>query len=359
MSNKKTVVLGMSGGVDSSVALYFLKEQGFEVLGVSLKFGFWENPKGGLKENVCCSKIAIERAKKVCQKYGVPHFVVDASKEFRKKVIDYFLKTLQENKTPSPCVFCNRDVKLSALLRFAKEKGADYIATGHYARKKKVGEKFQLLRARDKEKDQTYFLSLLNQKQLSKLILLLGDYNKQEVYEIARKEGIEFTVKESQDLCFVSDKSLPNFLEEEIGVKPGKIQNTKGDVLGEHQGLHFYTRGQRKGIKLANGPFWVVSFDEKNNVLIVTNDSDDLKLFSKQAILSDVNFISGKSPEKPIEVEAKIRFRQSLAKALLSSGSPTSTSWKLVFDEPQRAITSGQIAVFYQGAICLGGGVIQ
>ena len=181
MDNKKIVILGMSGGVDSSVALFLLKEQGFEVLGVSLKFSFWENEKNKSKENTCCSEESIERAKRVCEKYGVSHFIIDASKEFKKAVIDYFLKTLKKGKTPNPCPFCNRDVKIAVLLNFAKEKGADYVATGHYAKIRKMGEDFQLLQAKDKEKDQTYFLALLNQKQISKLIFPLGDYTKKEV----------------------------------------------------------------------------------------------------------------------------------------------------------------------------------
>ena len=362
IKQKQKVVLGMSGGVDSSVALFLLKEQGFEVIGVSLKFGFWESEKNELRENICCSKNTIERAKRICQKYGCPHFIVDASKEFQKTVIDYFLNTLKKNQTPNPCVFCNRDVKIMALLHFAEENGARYAATGHYAKIRKIGEEFQLLRPRDKEKDQTYFLAFLRQNQLSKLIFPLGEYRKKEVYDIARKEGIEYSPRQSQDLCFVADKSLPSFLEEEVGVEPGKIYDTKGNLLGRHRGLHFYTLGQRKGINLPGGPFWVVGFDEKNNTLIVTSDSENPKLFAKEVLLSDVNFISGKAPERPIKVKAKVRYRQPLSKATLIGkigGSPTSASWRLVFDEPQRAVTPGQIAVFYKGEICLGGGVIN
>jgi len=359
MENKKTVVLGMSGGVDSSVALFLLKEQGFQVLGVFLKFAFWKNSKNRLRENACSSEESIERAKRVCKKYGVSHFIIDASKEFKKSVIDYFLRTLKNNETPSPCLFCNRDVKLAALLRFAEKEKADYISTGHYARVKKTNGEFQLLRAKDKEKDQTYFLALSNQKYLSKLILPLGDCTKKEVYEIAKKEEIEFASRESQDLCFVSDKSMPDFLEQEIGNRPGKIYDTRGNLLGNHQGLHLYTRGQRKGIKLPGGPFWVIDFDKKNNNLIVTNDSEDLKLFSKEVVLSDVNFISGKEPKRSLKVEAKVRYRQPLAKAELICGSRTSEKWQLVFKKPQRAVTPGQIAVFYRGDICLGGGIIK
>ena len=359
IDSKKTVVLGMSGGVDSSVALFLLKEQGFKVLGVSLKFAFWENSKNRLNGNTRCSEESIERAKRVCKKYGISHFTVDASNEFKRVVINYFLETLKKNETPSPCVFCNRDVKLAVLLNFAREKGIDYIATGHYAQIQEINSKFQLLRAKDKEKDQTYFLALLNQKHLSKLILPLGNYFKEEVYQIAKKEGIEIAPKESQDLCFMDNKSMPDFLEKEIGNKPGKIYDVKGNFLGNHQGLHFYTRGQRKGIKLPGGPFWVIDFDKKSNNLIVTNDSKDLKLFNKEIILSNVNFISGEKPDESLKVEAKVRYRQSLAKAELICGSRISESWRLVFEEPQKAVTPGQIAVFYKGDICLGGGIIK
>jgi len=366
MQNKKTVVLGMSGGVDSSVALYLLKEQGFNVVGVSLKFGFWKNKENELKENVCCSKESINRAKKVCDKYGVPHFVVDTSKEFKKAVIDYFLKTLKENRTPSPCLFCNRDAKIAGLLKFAKSKKADFVATGHYAKIKKNGE-IKLLKAKDKQKDQTYFLALLKQEQLAKLIFPLGDYTKAEVYEIAKKQGIEHFPKESQDLCFVSGKSMPKFLEKEVGINPGKIIDIKGKVLGNHKGLHFYTIGQRKGIKLPGGPFWVNGFNG-NDVLVSKNEKD---LFKKQVLLSDLNFLI-KKPKKSIQIEAKIRYRQELSKAVLqrtrgssTGGSPTSPRWatsprwELVFNELQRAVTPGQIAVFYKGNVCLGGGVIN
>jgi|AntAceMinimDraft_18_1070375.scaffolds.fasta_scaffold01743_7 tRNA-specific 2-thiouridylase len=358
IKNKKIVVLGMSGGVDSSVALFLLKEQGFQVLGVSLKFGYWEGGQTSLRENVYCSEESIKRAKRVCEKYNCPHFIIDVSKEFGKSVIDYFLESLKNNKTPNPCVFCNRDVKVSALLRFAEKKKADYIATGHYARIKESNGKFQLLRAKDNEKDQTYFLAFLGQAQLAKLILPLGDYLKKDIYTIAEKEGIEIAVKESQDLCFINNNSIPNFLEKEIGSNPGKIQDTQGNVLGEHKGLHFYTIGQRRGVNLPGGPFWVTNFDVKNNTLIVTDNSDDLKLFSKRVILSNVNFISGKKIKAPLKVEAKIRYRQPLAKAKLICGSRTSAHWELVFDEPQKAVTIGQIAVFYNKDVCIGAGEI-
>jgi len=337
--SKNKVILGMSGGVDSSTALYLLKEQGFDVIGVSLKFGFWENRGNELKENVCCSKESINRAKKVCEKYGAPHFVVDVSKQFKKAVIDYFLKTLEENKTPSPCLFCNRDVKIAGLMKFAK---GDLVATGHYARIKDG----KLLKAKDKQKDQTYFLALLKKEQLDRLIFPLGDYTKEEVYAIARREGIKHSSKESQDLCFVADKSLPSFLSAEIGINPGNIIDTQRKVLGRHKGLHFYTLGQRKGIGLPGGPYWVKEF--RDNDLIVTKKEKDL--FSKKVSISDLNFLIEK-PKKAIKVEVKLRYRQEPAEAKLDKK-------ELIFKKSQRAPTPGQVAVFYQGDLCLGGGII-
>ncbi len=363
--DNKTVVLGMSGGIDSSVALFLLKEQGFQVVGLSLKFGCWEKNKKSLKENACCSQDSIQRAKKLCQKYNVPHFVIDCSNQFQKKVINYFIKDLKNNKTPNPCVFCNRDVKISALLDFAKKKKANYISTGHYARiqKNKKGE-FQLLTAKDKKKDQSYFLVFLSQVQLSKLILPLGSYLKKDIYQIAKQERIKVAPKESQDLCFVDNKSMPLFLEKEIGIKPGEIQDTKGNVLGQHQGLPFYTRGQRKRIKLAGGPFWVVDVDSKKNILIVSKNSKDSKLFSREVMLFKIHFISTRIPEKLLKVRAKLRSTQPLSEAILIppkivGGSRTSPHWKLVFNKPQKAVTPGQIAVFYKGDVCLGGGIID
>jgi len=344
MKNKKRVVLGMSGGVDSSVALFLLKEQGFEVIGVTLKFFKGQDT---------------ETAKKVCQKYKVKHLIINASKLFEEKIISYFLKEFKQGRTPSPCLFCNRDIKFELLFDIAQKEKAQYISTGHYARIKDG----LLLKAKDGTKDQTYFLAFLKKKHLAKLIFPLGDYEKQEIYRIAKKQKIKIQEMPSQDLCFITNK-VDEFLEKRLGKKKGKIIDTKGNILGEHQGLHFYTRGQRKRIKLPEGPFWVKGFDKNN--LIVTKDEKNL--FSKKVLISNLNFIVEK-PKKSIQVEAKIRYRQPLSKAILvymgrtmgepMGGSRTSTSWELVFDEPQRAVTPGQIAVFYQGDVCLGGGVIK
>jgi tRNA-specific 2-thiouridylase len=364
--NPKKVVVGMSGGVDSSMTLILLKEKGFEPIGVSLRFGHWENEKNILKENVCCTEESFRIARKVCQKIGVEYFVLDAREEFKKFVMDYFLKLLKEKKTPSPCLICNKLVKFKKLIDFANELGVKYISSGHYARvrERKEGQKpakkiYQLLRAKDKEKDQSYFLALLGQKELSRLIFPLGEYTKKEIFQIAKSKGFDFwqANKQSQDLCFVANESLPLYLDQVLAQEPGKIVNVKGNVLGEHKGLHFFTLGQRKGLNLKGGPFWVVGFDIPNNILIVTDNPKDRRLFKKEILISNINYISGRAPKKQIKVEAKTRFRQELSRAVLIPYRAKKA--KVVFEKPQRAPTPGQWLVFYQGDICLGGGMIE
>lgn len=370
------IVVGMSGGVDSSVALILLKKQGFEPIGVSLKYAAWESRKNLLKENTCCSRESFEIAKKICRKYKAPYYILDCSSEFKKRVMGYFTALFKNKQTPNPCLICNRDLKFKKLFEFAEKRGIKYVATGHYARKKinpKTGWA-ELLRAKDKTKDQSYFLCLLSQGELNRLIFPLGDYTKNQVYQIAKKEGFDFFLKraQSQDLCFVSAKSIPFYLEEEIGLDSGFIQDKENYVLGKHRGLYFYTLGQRKRIGLAGGPWWVVDFSRKNNALIVSHDPDDPALYQKTAVLSNAHFISGKPLTKPTKVKTKIRYSQNLASATLYSlknrkgrkrnfpylGSSASCLQKLVFDIPQKAVTPGQWAVFYKGETCLGGGMI-
>ena len=328
-NSNSRVVVGLSGGVDSSVSLLLLKKQGYQPIGLTLRYGNFKT------------------ARKICQKLEVPYYIIDIRLEFKKKVIEYFLKLSKQGKTPNPCIICNHLVKFKALFDFAKKQGAQYVATGHYARVKNN----QLLRAKDKQKDQSYFLCLLNQEQLSKIIFPLGDYTKEQVYQIAKKEGFDFLIKrkQSQDLCFIPSKILS---------RPGQIVDKKGSVLGQHQGPHFYTIGQRKKIRLSNGPWWVVGFDKEKNQLIVTNKENDPALYRQEAMLTDVHFISGQPSQKSIKVKAKIRFNQPLAPAELHVRPLRSNIIKLVFDKPQKAVTPGQWAVFYQGQVCLGGGII-
>ncbi len=251
---KKRIVVGMSGGVDSSITLVLLKKQGFNPVGVSLKLEVWKDKCNVLRENVCCTKESFDIAKKICKKLNVPYYVYDVKKEFKKEVMDYFLSDLKKNRTPNPCVVCNRYLKFKKLFEFAKKKGIKYVATGHYAqvRFNKKTKRYELLKAKDKTKDQSYGLSFLPQKWLKWIILPLGNYTKKKVFKIAKKEGFEFFLKrkQSQDLCFVSKRAIPKYIEKKIGVKPGKIVDTKGNVLGEHKGVHFYTIGQRRRLGL-------------------------------------------------------------------------------------------------------------
>lgn len=358
-NNKTQVVVGLSGGVDSSVSLALLKKQGFEPVGVSFKYPVWKDKRNPLKENICCSQNGFDIAKKICQKLDVPHYIINDRLNFEKKVIGYFLSTLRNKQTPSPCLMCNRFVKFQGLFDFARKKGIKYVATGHYARirRNKKTEKYELLKGIDKTKDQSYFLSLLNQKQLGNIIFPLGKYTKKEVYQIAKKEGFDFfsKTKQSQDLCFVSQKALKFYLEEKIGIQMGDIVDGKGNILGQHNGLFYYTIGQRKGFNIPNGPWWVTDLNKKKNQLIITNKENDPALFRKIVALNKCHFISGVKPKGVIRVMARIRFNQKTSRAKLVI---IKDKVKSIFEKPQKAVTPGQFAVFYQGNVCLGGGII-
>ena len=357
--NKTRVVVGLSGGVDSSVALALLKKQGFEPVGVSFKYSVWKDKRNLLKENICCSKNGFTIAKKVCRELGVPYYIIDDRFNFEKKVIGYFLSVLKNKQTPSPCLICNRFVKFQGLFEFAQKKGIKCVATGHYAktRKNKKTGKYELLKGTDKTKDQSYFLPLLGQRQLRNIIFPLGEYTKKEVEQIAKKEGFDFfsKVKQSQDLCFVSQKAMPFYLEEKIGVQEGDVVNKEGNILGRHRGLFNYTIGQRKGIDVPNGPWWVAGLDKKKNQLIITNKKNDPILFHKEIVLNKCHFISGEKPKGIIKVMAKIRFNQITTEAKLTIAK---NKVKLIFKKPQKTATPGQFAVFYQSNVCLGCGVI-
>ncbi|MEK7580026.1 MAG: tRNA 2-thiouridine(34) synthase MnmA [Patescibacteria group bacterium] len=355
----RKIVVGMSGGVDSSMALLLLKKQGWRPIGVSLKLPAWKNKKNHLRENVCCTVESFRIAKKICHKLGVPYYIADVQKDFKREVINYFIFSLKRKQTPNPCVICNRYLKFKKLLDWAKRHRIDYVATGHYAKIRRNSKacKYELLKGKDKNKDQSYSLCFLPQKWLSHIIFPLGDYIKEEVYKLAKKEGFEFFLKtkQSQDFCFIDNKSMPEFLKKEIGQKQGLIMDENHQVLGKHQGLHFYTIGQRKGINLPNGPYFVKGFDIKKNILIATNKPKEL--LQKKVFLSSFNFISAALPNKAINVQAKIRYRQSLESAILY---PVKLGkLKIVFKKSQRAITPGQFCVFYNKNVCLGGGVIN
>jgi len=287
----------------------------------------------------------------VAQKLGIPIYTLNMKVPFKKLVVDYFLKEYQAGRTPNPCVECNRFIKFGELLKKARVMGAQYVATGHYARVNSE----KLLKGKDPEKDQSYFLYTLMQDKLEQVLFPVGDYKKPKVREMAKKFGLPVHAKkDSQEVCFVG-ASLKNFLKKYLKVKSGKIVELEsGRKLGEHDGLPFYTIGQRRGLALGGGPWYVVKIDTKKNILYISRD--EKKLLAKELIAEKVSWISGSAPKLPIRVKAKIRYKHKEAPCLIKK---IKNNFKIIFDKPQRAVTSGQSAVFYRGDEVLGGGVIK
>lgn len=328
---KKKAVVAFSGGVDSSVSAFLLKKRGFDVTAVFMKLFESDSEK---------------KAGKVAESMDIPFKIVDLRKEFGKRIIDCFVDGYRRGLTPNPCVICNREIKFGLFLKEAEKMDADLFATGHYARIVKKGGIFRLFKAGDAKKDQSYFLYRLSQKQLSKAFFPLSFYSKEEVRKIAKKNKIpSFNFQESQEVCFAD----AGFLKEKLGEKKGKIVDKKGNVLGEHNGLWFYTFGQRKRIGLAGGPYFVTGKNLKKNELVVSKDGKDL--LSKEVKFKSVNWISGRDPSVPAAFRAKIRYGHGAAPGILKKG-------RFVFNKPQRAITPGQSIVFYKGSEVLGGGII-
>ncbi|MCX6777474.1 MAG: tRNA 2-thiouridine(34) synthase MnmA [Candidatus Micrarchaeota archaeon] len=353
----KRIVLGMSGGVDSSMSLVLLKKQGWQPVGLSLKLSAWEGC--GQRENACCTEESLLVAKAVCKKLGVPHYIYGVGKEFETRVIGHMVSELKAGRTPNPCAECNRSLKFKELFAWAGRHGIKYVATGHYARSRlnPATGKGELLRPRDSSKDQTYGLCFLKGEWLGRIVFPLGGLLKSEVYAMAKSEGFEIFLKkkQSQDLCFVSGKELPKFIEEKLGKNPGPIIDSKGKVLGRHRGLHFHTVGQRRGLGLAGSrPHFVKAFDRGRNALIVTEDRSEI--LQKEARLAGVHFISGERPEKPLSVLAQVRHLQKPAKATVFPMAGRKA--KVVFEKPIEAVTPGQVCAFYKREVCLGGGII-
>ena len=350
MKNKR-VIVGMSGGVDSSVALMLLKKQGYEPIGISLKLPVWQNKKNCLKENVCCTEQSFKIAKDICKKMKAKHYIVNASKDFKDQVINYFISEYQNNRTPNPCVICNRVLKFQKLFEAAKLYQADYVATGHYAQIKD-GKMFV---AKDSNKDQTYSLSNIKKEWLPQLIFPLANLTKDKVYQIAKKEGFDYfdKTKQSQDFCFVANKSFQDFLIKEIGIKEGNIVDQNQKILARHKGLHFYTIGQRKGLGLSGGPYFVTALDpEKNQVIVSTNSKISSK---KEIVLDNCNFLD--KIQFPLSCQVKIRSRSGLIKAKLAQIDEPGL-YKVIFTTPQEGATPGQYCAFYKGKQCLGSGRI-
>jgi tRNA-specific 2-thiouridylase len=339
----KKILVAISGGVDSAVASFLLKqEDSFEVETAFMKL--FSNKD---------SEKAEKRARIIAKNLNLPFHVFNFEKEFKKEVIDYFIKSYKEGETPNPCVVCNKKMKFGLFLKRAQELKMDYIATGHYVIKEKKGKLFQIRRGEDRKKDQSYFLWGLNQKQLKQILFPLGKFEKEEIKRIAKEQNIVDDINnESQNICFINQKTQ-SFLREKLNNKPGKIINKKGEVLGKHDGLWFYTIGQRKGIKLSGGPFYVFKKDFQNNNLIVVKDKE--KLMKKEINIKNVNWVSEK-PELPLQVKTQIRYQ---GEALVSRIIKEKNDYLLKFKKGQKAVSSGQSAVFYQDDLVLGGGVIK
>ncbi len=346
ISKKPKVLLGMSGGVDSSIAALLLQKKGYEVIGATMQLHDY------------CNNDQVEDAKEVAQKLGIEHHVFNMKEQFKKYVIDYFIEEYQVGRTPNPCVACNTYIKFGAMVDKAEELGIEYIATGHYVRIEKVtDDKHLLKKGKDESKDQSYMLYNLTQELLAKTIFPLGEYSKEEVRKIAEENGfITANKPDSQEVCFVPDNNHFRFIQENstTPIKKGEIVNTNGEVLGYHEGSAKYTIGQRKGLGIsAKTPLFVIDIDsEKNQVVLGSND----ELFSKELVATNLNWITFEKLEKEMEVDAKIRYKAKESKARIY---PIDDKVKVVFENPQRAITKGQSVVFYKDDIVLGGGIIS
>jgi tRNA-specific 2-thiouridylase len=349
----RKVVVAMSGGVDSSVAAALLKEQGYEVIGVTIQLQPSECPDG------CYSLDTTTDAKKIAQRLGIPHHVVDLRDIFVRDVIADFCREYSLGRTPNPCIRCNRYIKFGALLKRAQEFGAGMVATGHYARIEKDASsgRYLLRKGTDRHKDQSYMLCMLTQEQLSHSLFPVGNLTKEEVRHTAEKLGLPISYKaESQEICFVPDNDYPKFLAEYAGItaRLGPIIDRRGNVRGEHRGIASYTIGQRKGLGIASPePLYVTAIDPENNTITVGGTNE---VYATELVASDLNWISIEEPDSLMNVKARIRYRHREAAATITI---TGTGEVMVkFWKPQMAITPGQMVVFYDGDIVVGGGLI-
>jgi tRNA-uridine 2-sulfurtransferase len=357
-AKKTRVVIGMSGGVDSSAAAALLLEQGYDVVGVTLKL--WPQDCLSRAEDKCCGPQAVMDARAVCHKLGIPYYLIDEADDFQRAVIDYFAEEYKAGRTPNPCVICNERLKFGTFIRRARQLGADRIATGHYARLEdcpRTGRRL-LKRGRDLRKDQSYFLFSLRQDQLAHALFPLGELNKSETREVARESALKTADKEeSMEICFVPDKDYGGFLRKADLVQPhrGEIVDRQGRVLGHHDGIEFYTIGQRKGLGIsAPQPLYVVALDAANNRVIVGGDTD---LMREEFTVERCNWIPWETPPEAFEVTAKIRYNHPGTAATVTPGAGGTAAVRL--HTPQRAITPGQACVFYQDDLVVGGGWIR
>lgn len=353
------IVVGMSGGVDSSVAALLLKREGHEVIGAFMN-NWEEKDEGG----VCTSERDWADVRAVCARIGIPFYSVNFSREYYDRVFTHFLSEYRRGRTPNPDVLCNREIKFSAFLRFAEELGADKLATGHFARIGRAGGEYTLLRATDENKDQTYFLYQIGQRALSMAMFPVGGLLKPQVRAIAREAGLPVSEKkDSTGVCFIGERNFKKFLSEYLPAQPGDMVTPDGKLVGRHDGLMYYTLGQRRGLGIGgsgDGRRWfVVEKDLTNNRLVVQQGEDSPLLYSSACEINELHWLSDRAPAADgaeFSCQVRLRHRQPLQDArAVVSGDMT----RITFDAPQRAVTPGQAAVLYQGQVCLGGGTVE
>ena len=357
MAENKKVMIGMSGGVDSSVAAFLLQKESLEVIGATMKL-YNNEDIDFVSEKTCCSLDDVLDAKSVCARLGIRHYTLNMTEDFKKEVIERFISAYQNGFTPNPCIDCNRYMKFSKMLHKAQELVIDYVATGHYARIEKQGDRYILKKAVDLSKDQSYVLYSLTQEQLRVTKFPLGNYTKQQVREIAEENGFVNARKhESQDICFVPNGDYSKFIEYYTGktYPCGDFVDMNGKRLGEHKGIIRYTIGQRRGLGLAlPASMYVVEKDVDNNKVILGFNDD---LFKKEVNVKNISFTACERLDKPERLCAKIRYNQKEQPATVTQ--TDGNHFTIVFDEPQRAITKGQAAVLYDGDTVVGGGTIE
>ncbi len=338
-----TAAVALSGGVDSSVAALLLRESGYRIIGIYMRL--WDSEHSLQQQN---------QAEHVCHILNIPFHIADLHREFEHHVVNYFCQEYQQGRTPNPCIACNQYIKFGFLLQKALSLGADYLATGHYARIEHSEDSYLLLKAEDTSKDQSYFLYTLSQEKLRYILFPIGSYTRAMVNQIAKQEGLPPLSRPSQDICFISHRNYHSFLSQRFSITPGDITDTRGRILGHHRGIAFYTVGQRHGLGLScSKPLYVIRIKPENNEVILGSENE---LYSQGVIVRDIKWIRGEAPRGPIAVTAKIRYKSKETAATLSlEGSPPDI-W---FSQPQRAVTPGQAIVFYQGNKVLGGGIIE
>ena len=353
------VVVGMSGGVDSSVTALLLKQQGYDVVGLFMKN--WEDDDDS---EYCSSRQDLIDAVSVADTIGIPIEAVNFAKEYKDRVFSYFLREYEAGRTPNPDILCNSEIKFKAFLDHAIKLGADCIATGHYAQVREVDGLFQLLKAADASKDQSYFLHRLNQAQLSKAMFPLGKMLKSEVRAIAEQHNLSnYAKKDSTGICFIGERPFREFLNRYLPTQPGDMVTPEGRVMGQHMGLSFYTYGQRQGLGIGGGkdssgePWFVAGKDMANNRLIVVQGHDHPMLLNPQLDALDMHWIAGNAPDLSQPYAAKTRYRQTDAPCRITATDDTQVHF--TFDEAQWAVTPGQSVVVYDGDVCLGGGIIS